>query len=120
LQLAELLQQWRATAPYPAEDNWLFANQAKGKPYHQDQIQKKHLKTVAVKARLGSNIGWHTFRHTYRSWLGETGAPMTVQEELMRTMNVYGKAMTATERQANRKVVEIDLASPRRYLPEGV
>jgi len=20
-------------------------------------------------------IGWHTFRHTYRSWLDETGAP---------------------------------------------
>jgi len=41
-------------------------------------------------------IGWHTFRHTYRSWLDETEAPMKVQQELMRhvsiqmTMNVYG------------------------------
>jgi integrase len=36
-----------------------------------------------------------SFRHTYRSRLDETGAPMTVQQELMRhasiqtTMNVY-------------------------------
>jgi integrase len=41
-----------------------------------------------------ADIGWHTFRHTYRSWLDETGAPMKVQQELMRhasiqtTMNV--------------------------------
>jgi hypothetical protein len=60
----------------------VFANPATGRPYHQEQIQKQHLKTAAVKAKLGSNIGWHTFRRTYRSWLDETGAPMTVQQEL--------------------------------------
>ena len=48
------------------------------------------------------------FRHSYRSWLDETGAPLTVQKELMRhasiqtTMNIYGKAMTDTKRQAHR------------------
>jgi integrase len=46
------------------------------------------------------DIGWHTFRHSYRSWLDEAGAPLTVQKKLMRhasiqtTMNIYGKAMT--------------------------
>ena len=60
---------------------------------------------------LGDDIGWHTFRHTYRSWLDETGAPMKVQQELMRhasiqtTMNVYGRAMTETKRRANSQVV---------------
>jgi integrase len=60
-------------------------------------------------------IGWHTFRHTYRSWLDETGAPMKVQQELMRhasiqtTMNVYGQAMSSSKREANRKVVEMVL-----------
>src|SRR5580693_8421894 len=54
---------------------------------------------------------WHTFRHTYRSWLDETGAPMKVQQELMRhasiqtTMNVYGRAMTDSKRKANSQVV---------------
>jgi len=60
-------------------------------------------------------IGWHTFSHTYRSWLDETGAPMKVQQELMRpasiqtTMNVYGQAMSSSKREANGKVVEMVL-----------
>src|SRR4051794_11073541 len=46
-------------------------------------------------AGLG-DIGWHTFRHTYRAWLDATGAPLGVQQKLMRhadirtTTNVYG------------------------------
>ena len=64
--------------------------------------------------KLGE-IGWHTFRHTYRSWLDETGAPMKVQQELMRhasiqtTMNVYGQALASSKREANKKVVEMVL-----------
>lgn len=30
------------------------------------------------------SIGGHTFRHTYRSWLDDTGAPVGVQQKLMR------------------------------------
>jgi len=62
-----------------------------------------------------ATLGWHTFRHTYRSWLDETGAPMKVQQELMRhasiqtTMNVYGQAMSSSKREANSKVVEMVL-----------
>jgi hypothetical protein len=58
-------------------------------------------------------LGWHTVRHSYRSWLDETGAPMKVQQELMRhasiqtTMNVYGQAMSSSKREANSKVVEM-------------
>ena len=68
-------------------------------------------------AGLGDGIGLHTFRHSYRSWLDDTGAPTTVQKELMRhasiqtTMNVYGKAMTDGKRQAHSKVVELILKS---------
>ena len=68
-----------------------------------------------VAAGKYSSIGWHTFRHTYRSWLDETGAPMKVQQELMRhasiqtTMNVYGQAMSSSKREANGKVVEMVL-----------
>jgi integrase len=61
--------------------------------------------------RIRRGDGWHTFRHTYRSWLDENGAPMKVQQELMRhdsiqtTMNVYGRAMAETKRRANSQVV---------------
>ena len=64
-----------------------------------------------------SSIGWHTFRHTYRSWLDDTGAPMGVQQKLMRhaqistTMNVYGNALMDAKREANSKVVRRALRS---------
>jgi integrase len=73
-----------------------------------------HDERQAVAGKYG-RIGWHTFRHTYRSWLDETGAPMKVQQELMRhasiqtTMNVYGQAMSSSKREANSKVVEMVL-----------
>jgi integrase len=73
-----------------------------------------HEERSAVAGKYG-RIGWHTFRHTYRSWLDETGAPMKVQQELMRhasiqtTMNVYGQAMSSSKREANSKVVEMVL-----------
>ena len=88
---------------------WLFANPATGRPFHQEEIQKNHLRKAGVEAEIDGDIGWHTFRHSYRSWLDDTGAPLTVQKELMRhssiqtTMNVYGKAMTDSKRQAHSK-----------------
>ena len=88
-----------------------------GRPYHQEEIQKTHIRGAGVAAGIGGDIGWHTFRHSYRSWLDETGAPLTVQKELMRhasiqtTMNIYGKAMTDSKRQAHSKVVEMVLNS---------
>jgi integrase len=98
-------------------EGWLFANPVTGRPYHQEQIQKKHIRKAGVAAGIGGDIGWHTFRHSYRSWLDETGAPLTVQKELMRhasiqtTMNIYGKAMTDTKRQAHSRVVEMVFTS---------
>jgi integrase len=49
--------------------------------------------------------------------LDATGAPLTVQKELMRhasiqtTMNIYGKAMTDSKRHAHSKVVGMILNS---------
>jgi integrase len=108
-------RQWCLSTP----EGWLFANPATGKPYHQEEIQKNHIRKAGIAAGIGTGIGWHTFRHSYRSWLDETGAPLSVQKELMRhasiqtTMNIYGKAMTDTKRQAHRKVVEMLLRPER-------
>jgi hypothetical protein len=99
----------------PAHERGLgLCNPITSRPYFPTEIQKRHLKPLGIKLGLGP-IGWHTFRHTYRSWLDETGAPMKVQQELMRhasiqtTMNVYGQAMPASKREANGKVVEMVL-----------
>ena len=66
------------------------------------------------KLELG-DIGWHTFRHTYRSWLDLVGTTIGVQQKLMRhaqiatTMNVYGNARMESKREANSKVVQMAL-----------
>jgi integrase len=100
---------------FESPEGWVFANPATGRPYHQDPIQQNHIREAGKKAGLGDGLGWKTFRHSYRSWMDDTHAPMGVQKELMRhasiqtTMNVYGKAMSDSKRDANSKVVEMIL-----------
>jgi integrase len=68
-----------------------------------------------IAAQRFGRVGWHTFRHTYRSWLDATGAPLGVQQKLMRhaqistTMNVYGNALLDSKREANSRVVKMAL-----------
>jgi len=113
--LAHILLEWRERAPFRGDADWVFGSPKTGKPYYQEHIQQAHLREAGKQAGLGREIGWHTFRHSYRSWLDETGAPMKVQQELMRhasiqtTMNVYGQAMLESKRKANSKVVEMAL-----------
>jgi integrase len=112
--LVELLLDWKRRSEFNGEYDWVWASpfQAGEKPYLSWGIQQRRIKPAGLRAQLGP-IGWHTFRHTYRSWLDETGAPLTVQQELMRhadirtTMNVYGSAMAESKREANSKVVRI-------------
>jgi len=108
-----LLAHWERN--HRTEEDWQFANPETDRPYPQDTIQQNHIREAGKDAGLGDGIGWHTFRHSYRSWLDDTGAPTTVQKELMRhasiqtTMNIYGKAMTDSKRRAHSKVVELIL-----------
>ena len=115
--LLSVLLDWKEECP-DTDQGWVFASPLTSKPYYSTEIQKRYLRPAGVRLGLGP-IGWHTFRHTYRSWLDETGAPMKVQQELMRhasiqtTMNVYGKAMPESKREANGKVVTMVLKPPR-------
>ena len=78
--------------------------------YYAGIIQKQILRPRGEQVGF-SGLGWHTFPHTYRSLLDETGAPVGVQQKLMRhsnvatTMNVYGNATHRAKAQANSKVV---------------
>jgi integrase len=62
-------------------------------PWRSWGVQQRQLAPAGIRCGIG-RIGWHTFRHTFRSLLDETGARMKVQQELMRhadirtTMNV--------------------------------
>lgn len=112
--LIEVLLRYRERC-HPTAEGWLFANPMTGKPYHQEQIVKTRLKKAAIAAGIDGVVGWHTFRHSYRSWMDTTGAPLTTQQELMRhasvttTMNVYGRAMSDDKRNAHGKVVQMIL-----------
>ena len=115
-ELAKELLAYRERS-YPTKEGWLFANPSTEKPYHQEEIQKKHIRPAAKAAGISFKIGWKTFRHSFRSWLDQTEAPIGVQRELMRhasiqtTMNVYGRAMTDSKRQAHNNVVQMVLKS---------
>lgn len=86
--------------------------------FYSGVIQQQILKPAGEKIGL-SGIGWHVFRHTYRSLLDETGAPIGVQQKLMRhsnvatTMNIYGNATLKAKQNANSKVVQMVIAQPK-------
>jgi integrase len=70
---------------------------------------------LAKRSKLG-NVGLHTFRHTYRSWLDDGGAPIGVQQKLMRHADItttakYGDALMESKRKHNSIVVRKALRS---------
>ena len=104
------LKKWQALC-LESEGQWLFPSPATGRPLHADSIRADYLVPTGLQLGLG-RIGFHTFRHTYRGWLDETGAPVGVQQKLMRhahistTMDQYGNASMEAKRKANRPVVQ--------------
>jgi len=63
-------------------------------------------------------VGEETPDDTYCAWLDETGAPVGVQQKLMRhahvstTMDQYGNASALAKRKANRPIVQRLLQRP--------
>lgn len=116
--LAEVLRKWQQKTPFRSPEDWVFASPFKAGrwPWYPWGVQQRHVTPAGFRCGFG-RIGWHTFRHTFRTLLDETGAPIKVQQELMRhadirtTMNVYGKAMDQSKRKAHRKVVRLVLPS---------
>jgi len=117
LPTAKLLN-WQRTSEFNKPEHWIFASSFKAgkKPWQPWRVQQRDISPAAVRCGIG-RIGWHTFRHTFRSLLDETGAPLKVQQELMRhchirtTMNIYGKAIEKSNREADGKAVRLVLPS---------
>jgi len=107
-EFAQILRGWKGDR----SSGLVFRSHIRGRCYHASVIQRQILKPAGEKVGL-SGIGWHVFRHTYRSFLDETGAPIGVQQKLMRhsnvatTMNVYGNASLRAKQRANSKVVQM-------------
>ena len=108
---AQILRGWKGDR----SSGLVFPSHITGRCSRARVIQRQILKPAGEKVGL-SGIGWHVFRHTYRSFLDETGTPVGVQQKLMRnsnvatTMNMYGNASLRAKQQGNSKVVQMVMA----------
>jgi integrase len=108
--VATVLLEWQRLCP-ETEGNWVFPSPRTNCPYDSGSLRAKVLQPAAKRPKIGGTIGWHSLRHSYRSWLDESGAPLGIQQKLMRHANisthdeyVRGAFMDA-KRKANTSVV---------------
>jgi integrase len=107
--LVTAIQEWQSR-PRPTEFAYVFANPKTGSPYSDSTILTRYLKPTA--ASLGiDGIGWHSIRHSYKTWLASAKINPAIMKDLMRhsdvstTMNVYGETMIPELREGNNLVV---------------
>lgn len=111
--LAELLLTWKLKCEF----EWLFANPHTGMPYMSPSLQQRWIRPAGEALGI-EGLGFHSLRHSYRSWLDSAGVAPGVTKDLMRhsaistTFNVYGRALSPEKREGNRKVVEMLLPPP--------
>lgn len=104
------IARWQKIAP-ASEEGWMFPSIVTGRPYHAGILLRRHLRPLAAKVGV-PRLGWHTFRHTFRSWLDAVGTAVGTQQKMMRhadvttTMNVYGKGMMDSKLEAHTKLLE--------------
>jgi site-specific recombinase XerD len=111
---AEILLSWQARCP-ASEECWVFPNPNTGGVWHASVLQGDILVPTGTEVGIG-RLGWHTFRHSYRSMLDACGAPIGVQQKLMRHAQVnttmkYGNAYMTEKRKAHGAVVQMVLPS---------
>ena len=106
--LAQLLVVWRAKV----ESEWVFANPSTDMPYQSPSMQQRWVRPAGDAIGI-KGLGFHSLRHSYRSWLDSAGIAPGVTKDLMRhsaistTFNVYGRALSLEKREANSKVIEM-------------
>jgi integrase len=107
-ELADMLLDWRSHSPYPTDEDWVFASPFTDgvRPYWPDSALKDHVRPAANAAGITKKIGWHTFRHSVGSLLGQSGENVKVVQELLRhassrlTQDVYQQADQGAKRSA--------------------
>ena len=113
---AEILLAWEARRS-ASQEGWVFPNPNTGGVWHASVLQGDIL--VPAGTELGiERLGWHMFRHSYRSMLDACGAPIGVQQKLMRHAQVsttmkYGNAYMTEKRKAHGAVVQMVLPAPK-------
>lgn len=106
--LADLLRAWKLKC----DSEWIFANPDTDMPYQSPSMQQRWIRPAGEGIGI-DGLGFHSLRHSYRSWLDSAGIAPGITKDLMRhsaistTFNVYGRALSLEKREANSKVVEM-------------
>ena len=111
--LAETLFNWNRKSLFGRDNDWLLpsAHEAGENPTAVGQNVGKADQTAGAAAQIGTEIGWHPFRHTYSSMLRQLGVDAKVQQELLRhadagrTLNLYSQAISEQKRSAHSAVL---------------
>jgi integrase len=97
--LAEALLEWRNRT---SSTGLIFPSHITGRCYHPGPIQQDYFRPVARKLGL-VGVCWHTFPHSYKSWMAEDGAPAGVQQKLMRHAALTAKSHSSNGSKPNGK-----------------
>jgi integrase len=122
--LAILIERWRLECKSERESEsdpepeWVFANPSTGMPYLSPSLQQRWVRPAGESLGI-TGLGFHSLRHSYRSWLDAAGATPGVTKDLMRHSAIgqsfeYGRAMSEDKRVANTKVVKALLGGPKK------
>jgi integrase len=112
-EILAVLKTWKTSTQFGDADDWVFASPSQiGRLPWSYPWTWKLFQDAAAAAKLEA-FGFHTLRHSYRSWLDAVGSTIAVQQKLMRhadirtTMNVYGTVVTDDMSTASGKVARL-------------
>ena len=105
--LCAILKDWQGRQQH--DHSWVFASRKTGSPYSDSTILTDYLKPAARSLGI-EGLGWHTLRHSYKSWMASAKVNPAAMKDLMRhanistTMDTYGKTLTPETKKANTRV----------------
>ncbi len=108
--VVEELKQWREGSLYNSEDDFVFPSvQKNGKQaISPDSILKREIRPALQRIGVTKQVGYHTFRHSLATLLGELGVSIKTTQELLRhanpniTMRIYQQAVSKQKRAAQK------------------
>jgi len=104
----EALKAWLAVRS--PESDWLFPNDA-AKPYYERNLLRRGLWPVCDRLSI-ARFGWHSLRHTFSTYGGNSGVPLPVLQYLLghasvETTMIYTHPLGEAQREAVERMAAI-------------